>query len=379
MPWSLVRLALASLLLSVSVQDLRAQPAADLAAVVKQYLGFALPTDWRGIEKLTGITWAPLPPTALANCLPTGDCFARQGVAAMGGSKLAVVASGARTMVLNLFIRNATGGAGDAAIVQGLETAGISAVLARCPMRAGSGGTNWYRLTGAPSAGFLSIQPPGPGRPGEGYVLSFGDDLPPLQPNQLANYTERCAPGEERTPVSTVAPHERLARTLVGVLVPAGGGPLYDWKTLRALPTEIAWSAEAPVAADMSALGDPNPMMLSGNVVYAGRTFSVRASGTAAQVKTVFFDEQGLHPKGEHLLGVVYQEGIAVRLVRCGPVYTESTNNWYSLISPKTRPANVRQSIRYDGNQVQDSYELRLDGSLPPRDPRDRNPGVSGC
>ena len=39
----------------------------------------------------------------------------------------------------------------------------------------------------------------------------------------------------------------------------------------------------------------------------------------------------------------------------------------------------IRQSIRYDGNQVQDAYELRLDGSLPKGDPRDRNPGVGGC
>ncbi|MHB1328785.1 MAG: hypothetical protein ACYC2K_11345 [Gemmatimonadales bacterium] len=379
MPRSLVRLALATVLLLATTQSLTAQPAADLAAVVKQYLGLASPPDWVGIEKLAGVTWAPLPPTALKNCLPNGDCFARQGVAVVGGAKLAVVASGARSMVFNLFIRNQTGGAGDSAIVRGLKDAGISAVLARCPVRAGSGGTSWYRLTGAASAGFLSIQPAGPGRPGEGYVLTAGNDLPPLQPNQLANYTERCAPGEERSPVSTVAPHERLAGILVGVLVPAGGSPLYDWKTLRSLPTEVAWSADAPVAADMSALGDPNPVMLSGSVTYAGRTFSVRASGTVAQVKAVFFDEQGLHPKGEHLLGVVYQKGVAVRLVRCGPVYTESTNNWYSLTSPKTRPANVRQSIRYDGNQVQDSYELRLDGTLPPRDPRDRNPGANNC
>jgi hypothetical protein len=39
----------------------------------------------------------------------------------------------------------------------------------------------------------------------------------------------------------------------------------------------------------------------------------------------------------------------------------------------------VRQSIGYDGNQESDSYELRLDGSLPARDPRDRDPGVNGC
>jgi hypothetical protein len=79
------------------------------------------------------------------------------------------------------------------------------------------------------------------------------------------------------------------------------------------------------------------------------------------------------------MLGVVYEKGIAVRLVRCGPVYSASTNNWYQLTSPRTRPAMIRQSIGYDGNQVADTYELRLDGTLPARDPRDRNPGVNGC
>jgi hypothetical protein len=39
----------------------------------------------------------------------------------------------------------------------------------------------------------------------------------------------------------------------------------------------------------------------------------------------------------------------------------------------------LRQSIRYEGNQVQDSYELRLDASLPARDARDRDPGMGGC
>jgi hypothetical protein len=96
-------------------------------------------------------------------------------------------------------------------------------------------------------------------------------------------------------------------------------------------------------------------------------------------VKAFFLEENGLHPKGEHMLGVVYEKGIAVQLVRCGPVYTESTNNWYSLNSRGTRPAMILQSIRYEGNNVQDSYQLRLDGTLPTRDSRDRNPGTNGC
>jgi hypothetical protein len=103
------------------------------------------------------------------------------------------------------------------------------------------------------------------------------------------------------------------------------------------------------------------------------------ASGTATQVRTIYLEEQGMHPRGEHMLGVVYEKGVTVRLLRCGPVYTESTNNWYGMTSAKTRPAMIQQSIRYEGNQVQDSYAIRLDGSLPARAPRDREPGMNDC
>jgi hypothetical protein len=37
------------------------------------------------------------------------------------------------------------------------------------------------------------------------------------------------------------------------------------------------------------------------------------------------------------------------------------------------------RSIRIDGKQLQDGYAIRLDNTLPKRDPRDRDPGVSGC
>ena len=103
------------------------------------------------------------------------------------------------------------------------------------------------------------------------------------------------------------------------------------------------------------------------------------AIGSLTQVKTISFDEMGLHPPGEDLLGVLRTNGFDVRLSRCGPVYTESTNNWYSLGSAKTPPVMLRQSLRVDGKQLQDTYELRLDNSLPKRDPRDRDPGVNGC
>lgn len=356
------------------------KPEEEFAGVIRTYLAMGLPADWAGLEKLPGIRWAPLPATMLQNCLPDGGCFTRQGTAAVGGRTMVVVATGARTMVLNIYFRNAAAPLGEAAVIGAVKQAGLTADLARCPIQAGGGGTTWYRLKGAKvSPGYLSIQTVRGAKPSEGFVLSYGDELPSLQPKQLALYSEHCSDGTKRTPVSTVKPHERLAEVITALLGQASGPLLYDWKALAGLPTDIVWDSAGPRKADLSLQNDPNPLMQSGDFAYAGRRFSLMASGTQAQVRTIYFDEQGMHPRGEHLLGVVYQKGIAVRLVRCGPVYTESTNNWYSLNSATTRPAMVRQSIRYEGNQVQDSYVLRLDGSLPARDPRDRDPGVSGC
>ena len=356
------------------------KPDEALAQLAKAYLGMSLPSDWDGIEKLANIKWAPLPPASLKNCLPNGDCFARQGTAVLGGRNLAVVATGARTMVMNLLFRNLSAPIGKPAVLAALQQAGLTADLVRCPIKAGGGGTNWFRVKGPKlTSGHLSIQPAGPGRPNEGFVLSQGDELPALQPAQLAIYTEQCAPGAERKPASTMKPHEILAETVVSLLVPATSAAGYDWKTLAALPAGITWNEGGPKPTDLSFKNDPNPVSQSGFAGYGGRKFSMRASGTPTLVKNISFEEGGLHPKGEHMLGVVYEKGIAVKLVRCGPVYTESTNNWYSLTSAKTRPAMIRQSIRYDGNQVQDAYELRLDATLPKGDPRDRNPGTNGC
>jgi hypothetical protein len=297
----------------------------------------------------------------------------------LGGRSVAMVASGARTMVMHLYFRNSAAPLGEAAVVAALAQAGFTTELARCPVRGGAGSTNWHRLRGANLASaYLAIQMTRGATPTEGFILSTGDDLPALQPNQLALYSTQCAAGAEQRPVATQLPHQRVAEVITSLLVPAAASQL-TWQALAAVPTGIEWAAGGPKPVDYSTLGDANPVSLSGNATWSERRFSARASGTATQVRSIFLEEGGQHPRGEHMLGVVYEKGIAVRLVRCGPVYSESTNNWYSLTSARTRPAMIRQSIHYDGNQVADTYELRLDGSLPARDPRDRNPGVNGC
>jgi hypothetical protein len=130
---------------------------------------------------------------------------------------------------------------------------------------------------------------------------------------------------------------------------------------------------------DRAILGDPNPYSQSGSATYASRQYHVVASGTRAQVLMIQFEEARLHPAGENVLGALRAIGFMVRLARCGPVYTESTVNYYRVSSSGTRPIVLKQSIRRDGNQFQDSYDLRVDDTLPQRDSRDRDPGSSRC
>ncbi len=358
-------------------------PEDELAGTVKLVLARSFNTDWQGLETLPGIKWTPLPPRMLQNCLPDGGCFTRQGAMTIGGRNLVVLATGARTIVANLYFRNTRGApVGETQVLAALKHAGLSAELARCPVGSSGGGTNWYRIKGAGgNPGVLAIQSSCGGRPCEGFTLTQGADLPPLQPNQLRMYSEQCTGTSTamRKPVSTAMPPEELAHTFASLLVPPTGPALYNWKTLPSLLPSAQWSPGGPKKWDLSYKGDLNPMAMSGQIKLAQRSFSVLASGSTGDVKTVSLEEGGMHPSGENTMGELYKLGYAVRLVRCGPVYTQSTNNWYSVSSTKSRPAMIKQSIRYEGKQVQDSYELRLDGTLPKRDPRDRDPGVNGC
>ena len=370
-------------LLAVSVAACAAAgPEADLALTIKAYYSASIPSDWQGIEKIGGIQWAPLPPNELQNCLPDGGCFTRQGKAVIAGRNLVAMATGARTIVSNLYLRNAGPAFGEAAVLGALKAAGFSAELARCPVAGSAGGTNWYRLKGqGANPGVLSVQTSCNGRPCEGFVLSRGAELPALQPAQLRLYSEQCgAPAAERKTVAAAGmPHEQLSQTLVALIPATSGRPLHEWKSLDSLAPGIEWTAGGPKKVDLSSRNDPNPFMQSGQASYAGRKFSVMASGSPTEAKAFYFEEMGTHPKGEHLLGEVYKRGVQVKLVRCGPVYTSSTNNWYSLTGANIHPAMIRQSISYDGERVAETYELRLDNILPKRDPRDRDPGVGGC
>lgn len=357
-----------------------AGPEDQLVGAVKVALGKGFNTDWSGVEALPGIKWAPLPPVSLQNCLPDGGCFTRQGVATFGDRSLVVIASGARTIVTNLYFRGKAKPMGEAAVLDALKLAGLAPELARCPVKGTMGGTNWYRLQSASTnPGVLSVQSSCNGKPCEGFQLTLGADLPQLQPRQLAMYSEQCSGAPEtRKAVSTASPQELIVQSL-SAFIPSASSGASEWSSItKALPG-AKWNSPTPQRMDLTFKLDPNPYSITGSVALAQRQFSLIASGTQNRPQTVYIDEGGLHPRGEDVLRLFQSQGFGVKLARCGPIYTESTNNWYSVTGASTKPVMLLQSIRMDGKQVQDGYAIRLDNTLPKRDPRDRDPGVSGC
>jgi len=190
--------SIALVALCIALPAVAGQSEDELAATLGQMLGKRFVADWQGVEALKAVDWAPLPPRMLRDCLPDGGCFARQGTARIGDRTLGVLASGARDFVSHLHLRNPGPPFGETAVLAALRQAGLTSTLARCPVAAtpgpGTGGTNWYRVSGAGlGPGYLSIQTSCNGQPCEGFVVSLGDRLPPLQPDQQRLYSQQCA------------------------------------------------------------------------------------------------------------------------------------------------------------------------------------------
>jgi hypothetical protein len=246
------RLVTTLALVSIPVTTLLSQagptqpPEAQVIELVTTFLARDFVLDWDGLKRLPGVTWAPQV-TSLDNCLPDGGCFTLQGRATIAGRNLTVVATGARTIVSYVYLRNGSAPFGEARLLRALEQAELAPELARCPLP-GKAGTNWYRLRNAVlNPGILSIQTSCRGRPCEGLVLSLGEELPALQPAQLSLYSEQCTTGAERIAVSNLKPHERLAEVVVAVLASASGPALHDWSTLAGLATDIVWNEGPPI------------------------------------------------------------------------------------------------------------------------------------
>ncbi len=357
------------------------KPADELASVIKSLM--ANSADWRSIEQVKEIKWEPLPPNMLESCLPDGGCFSRNGALSPGGEPMTIMASGARTMVGDFYIKNSGAPIGETALIAALGKAGLAPTLARCPIHPDDSAHNskWWHVKSGEDEGFVSLTPSAGGKP-ETIGLSVGPNLTPLDPSEIREYSEQCEGGKAGAPVAALLPHEAIAQMIVS-LIPAAGSNGYDWASLRARLPNVTWNGAAPVKFDASMIyDDPNPMMLASRTfTLSERNLYVHAHGTEARVNTVHIEENGEHPKGEGalLLKQFGSDGLAVSLARCGKVYTQSKLTYYRLMSAKTAPVYLLLSERFDGDREQSNYVLYVDDKLPPLKPGEADAGTGSC
>ena len=145
---SMARLAFAAALI-LATSALAADPnAVALGQLLKPLL--ILPADgggsWEDIEKAPGFRWGQ-GPVMSERASPDGNFFARPGQATLAGRPVTVVATGARTMVFSVYLRDPAPSMPPDVLVSGLREAGYAVSPARCPRDPRSAAPRrWYRL-----------------------------------------------------------------------------------------------------------------------------------------------------------------------------------------------------------------------------------------
>jgi hypothetical protein len=328
--------------------------------------------DWRSIESVRAVRWAPLPPTMLQNCLPDGGCFTRAGVTTVGARQMSVLATGARTMVGNVYLRNTGAPFGEAAIVDGLRRAGLNPQLARCPVRAGGPVHNskWWRVTRGQSVAHVSLTIACGAQRCEGIGVHGGPELPPLDPAELSRYSTQCNASGGGAPVASTRPHEEIAR-LIAAAIPRATEPVpMTWAALRQRFPAIQWAA-ALVPRDPALAYDNDPgtryLIPTNEVRLATRLMNIQATGDVRSARMLRIEEGGMHPRGEsvQLLNALRAAGYGVTLARCGRPYTESRHTYYRLAGPGARVSFMKIEERFEGPREQTSLRIYLDGALP--------------
>lgn len=369
-----LRAALTALALAFTPAPVFAQPAAEdeLANVVGAFT--ATLVDWRTIEGVRAVRWAPLPPTMLQNCLPDGGCFSRAGNAVIGGRPTTVLATGARTMVGNVYLRNNGPAYGEAAIVEGLRRAGWQPQLARCPVRANNPVHNskWWRISRGGTVAHVSLTIACGARRCEGIGIHGGAELPSLDPAELSQYSTTCnAAGGGGAPVASTRPHEEIAKLISAALPRATDPPAMTWAALRQRFAGIQWQPNL-MPRNPAEMYDDDPatryLAPVGEVRLATRVMYLQATGTPQNARMLRINEGGMHPRGEgpQLLNALRTAGHAVTLARCGRIYTQSKITYYRIEGGGVRPSFMKVEERFEGPREQVALRVYLDGALPP-------------
>gem|GEM_PF-2658452 len=150
--------------------------------------------DWHYPEKASDIQWAALPPTMLDKPMSDRYYFQRKGLINLGNQSINIVAGGAREMVMAFYILNQSTPLGENNVLKALKSSDAAVTTARCPIKANLPAPRWYRITAkGKHPAFLWITPArGKAQPWEGYQFSLESTLPPMSPDELKIYTEKC-------------------------------------------------------------------------------------------------------------------------------------------------------------------------------------------
>ena len=327
--------------------------------------------DWQQIESVKQIRWEPLPPKMLDDALPDGAYFTRRGLANLGGRPFGVVATGARTMVINVYFRNVSASpVGEAAVTAGLQRQGFSLDLARCPIKgAGAAGNRWWRLEGkGKRPAFFNSQTDCNGSKCEGYALLLGETLPTMTPQQQLLYTDRCTGDESgRAAQAPTAWDEQLAALFLS-LMPAERAAAVSWSAIDQAPG-VQWAPMPPQQMQTPPWPDTdNHFYRGGQADLGGRVLYLNATGTKENVRNVHLEDQATQANRGDVLKVLQQKGFDVQLARCGKVYQLSAARWYRVSGPGKRPVMLLRNVRCDTvacPKGQENYTLAVDGALP--------------
>ena len=331
---------------------------------------------WADLDALRGFTWAPLPPMEPARASPDGNSFVRIGRTVIDGQPMDVVATGARTMVMTVYLRSPQGRTGEAAMTGALRQAGYTLALARCQVRRGGGAERlWFNLAAAGKrAAVLYFGPLANG--GEGYTLYLDGQLPLLTPREASLYTEDCggAPTTATTASAAPAPAARpatgeqaVAVSLAAFLAPAGAtAPVTPWTEVRKIGA-VTWAA-APTKMGFpsdDAWPDGGVRLLGGTMETRTTTMNAAATGDErAAGKFYLSDGKNLTRGG--VFAALQRNGFTITPLRCGRTYTQMSHNWYRIQGPSTKPAVIYRKVFCDSGVCWENYAVRLDNEMPP-------------
>jgi len=387
---SLTRLgALAAALFLGAVAAATAQPdptAGGLAQLIRPLMAPASPypssAAWSDLDKVRAIRWGA-GPVMLNRPSPDGNYFARPGQAILAGRQVLVVATGARSMVFSLYLRDPAPPASAEALVAGLQRAGYSVAPARCPLdRARPGPRRWYRLS-LPQKNpvFLYAGPLASG--GGGYTLFLGE-LPPMTRAEATLYTDDCSgaarPGPGKGPGRAANGEEAVVSVIEALLRPLGAASTLPWPALASLPS-TNWPSLTPARMTnpwTDAGEDRNPRLLQGQFKTSATRMAAIATGEERGANRFYLREGGNLPRGAVLAGLA-RDGFTLTPLRCGKVYTETSQAWFRIAGAGKAPAVLyRAQHKTDGVWTED-YGLWLDNVLPPLEPGQSAPVAGRC